>query len=444
MRKSLLTSLILILSVCAMAQMQTQQGYVKTKGRLAKDGSVIPGQPIANVSIIIRGGNSTVSEPDGTFYLSVPNGKYYLQNIQKQGYVLTDPEVLSKEYSHSRNTMVLVMEDLAEQQAELRAMERKISSKFYFQLQKRAEELDSLKEQNKITEEKYRELLQKLNQDQDNSQTLIEYMVERYAKIDFDQIDEFNRKVSEYIINGRLTEADSMIQSKGNILSRVYNLNLHHEANAQAREQLDKSEYIEQKERDDIAQDCYSKHEIAKMRFENDSAAYYIELRASLDSTNLEWLNDAGEFYDYLGDYEHALAIFQLALHQSLEQYGEQDEHSITIYLNSGIVHKELGDYDEALKDLEKALSASRSLFGDSHILTADSYTNLGSFYRLMENYPKAKECHEKALAIGISLFGEVNQKVSKYYNNLGIVYESMGDYEKALEYHNNSSFSCK
>ena len=165
MKKSLSLLFTLMLSLGAIAQMQTQQGYVKTKGKLAKDGSVIPGKPIANVSVILKGGNSTVSESDGTFSLLIPSGKYYLQNIRKQGYVLTDPEILSKEYSYSKNKMILVMEDLMQQQAELRALERKISSKLYYQLQKKAEELDSLKEQHKITEEEYNKLLQKLNQD---------------------------------------------------------------------------------------------------------------------------------------------------------------------------------------------------------------------------------------------------------------------------------------
>ena len=193
MKKTVLTLVALFITAWATAQSQTQIGYIKTKGRLAKDGSIIAGKPIPNVSIILKGGNSTVSESDGSFSILVPNGTFYLQSVKKQGFALTDPEVLSKEYTYSKNKMVIVMEELEQQQAELRALERKISSRFYSELQKRAEELDSLKEQNKI-EEKYHVLLQKLYQDQDNSERLIKYMVDHYSKIDFDQVDEFNRK----------------------------------------------------------------------------------------------------------------------------------------------------------------------------------------------------------------------------------------------------------
>ena len=73
---------------------QTQQGYVKTKGRLGSNGAVVKGSRLSGAVITVKGGNAVVSSRNGTFSLSIPNNSYFLQSVQKQGYVLTDPDVL--------------------------------------------------------------------------------------------------------------------------------------------------------------------------------------------------------------------------------------------------------------------------------------------------------------------------------------------------------------
>ena len=136
-------SILLLLSLSLASFAQTQQGYVKTKGRLGNNGTVIAGARLQGTIVTIKGGNAVLSGNNGTFSLSVPNNNYYLQNVQKQGYVLTDPDVLSKQYTYSKNPLVLVLEDKDQQMADRRAIERKISSSLYAQLQKRNDELDT-------------------------------------------------------------------------------------------------------------------------------------------------------------------------------------------------------------------------------------------------------------------------------------------------------------
>jgi ABC-type dipeptide/oligopeptide/nickel transport system ATPase subunit len=138
-------------------------------------------------------------------------------------------------------------------------------------------------------------------------------MVERYSKIDYDQLSEFDQKISELILNGELIKADSLLRTKGDINERVSQYKKHEAINAKEREelsqrqeQLEQSEALAIQERDDLANDCYCKFEIFKMQHWNDSAAYYLELRASLDTINAEWLNEAGLFlYNYIANYEY-------------------------------------------------------------------------------------------------------------------------------------------
>ena len=85
----------------------------------------------------------------------------------------------------------------------------------YEELQRQGEEIEALLEQNRITEEKYRELLQKHNADQDKNETLIKDLVNWYMKTDFDHLDDLNRRIADALIEGRLHEADSLINSQG-------------------------------------------------------------------------------------------------------------------------------------------------------------------------------------------------------------------------------------
>ena len=86
--------LLLLLPLFVLSQ-TTQTGYVKTKGRMDNNGNVIPGTRLGGAAITLTGGHSTVSGTDGTFKLTIPDKKYYLQNVQKKGFVIVDPEVLS-------------------------------------------------------------------------------------------------------------------------------------------------------------------------------------------------------------------------------------------------------------------------------------------------------------------------------------------------------------
>ena len=133
--------LLIAIVNCLALMGQTQHGYVKTKGRLANNGAVIAGTRLSGATVSVKGGNAVLSGNNGTFSLSVPNNNYFLQSVQKDGYVLTDPEVLSKQYSYSKNPLVLVLETPDQQTDDKLAAERKIRRTLQRQLQDKEEEI---------------------------------------------------------------------------------------------------------------------------------------------------------------------------------------------------------------------------------------------------------------------------------------------------------------
>ena len=461
---------------------QTQQGYVKTKGRLGSNGVVIAGSRLSGATIIVKGGNAVLSGNNGTFSLSIPTNSYYLQNVQKLGYVLTDPDVLSKQYAWSKNPLVLVLETPSQQTDDRIAAEKKIRRTLRQQLQEKEDEIEALKEQQKLSEEESNRKLLEIYAMQNSNEKLISEMAERYSKIDFDEVDEFNRRISSLILDGKLVKADSLLNTKGDINSRAAQLRLHLEANAQAEQELkvkqkklEKSKALTQKELEDLAQDCYSKFEIFKIQHLNDSAEYYIKLRAQLDTTNVDMNIDAGKFYEeYVVLLDTSLNYYQRALLHSIQQYGENHLITAGIYNNIGAVFSKQDRMKLAIEYTEKAIQIKRSIVGDSSSILAKSYHNIGTIllekgnidgalryldmaeqlqrkdgsgnlhfihnslgmaYYRQGKFAKALEFFQKSLQERLLIFGDSHYSIATVYGNIGSVYTELAEYSKALDY---------
>lgn len=436
--------LFLLISLCVSAQ--TQYGIVKTKGRLGVNGSVIAGKGLQGAKVAVKGRNAVQSGANGSFSFPIPSQNYYLQSATKQGYILVDPDILSMQYSYSKdNPLYVVMETPDEQAADRRAAESKMMRTLRNSLRQREDEIEKLREQNKITSEEYQKKLQELYSTQENNVKFVSEMAERYSKIDYDQLDEFNRRVSELILNGELAKADSLIKSKGDFNTRRAELMQHREANdkerkelAQRQENLTKSEAYAKKRLEELAQDCYNRADIFAMNAQNDSAAHYLKYRAELDTTNVDWQLLAGGFIRvYLADYDLAMQYYQRALRNTVQHHGEAHPDVATSYNNIGFVYHEQGNYPKALEYLNKALEIWLNVLGENHPDVATSYNNIGSVYSKQGNYSQALEYSNKALEISLNVLGENHPDVAMPYNNIGFVYQSQGDYTNALEYYN-------
>ena len=440
--KRLITILLSIFSVLLLSA-QIQYGYVKTKGRLGADGNVIPGIRLSGATVSIKDRSALISASDGAFSFPLPGKSYIVKNVRKNGYLLTDAEQL-RSYGYSSNPLILVMET-PEQQNEDRLMaEIKINRTLRSTIRQREEELDSLRAANRITKEEYHKLNAQLNTDEERNRKLIDEMVERYAKMDFDQMDERNREIKACILNGELLKADSLINSKGDLDARIREYIRLREANAREAEELKKrsetlasSRTIEEKTLLELAEDCFNKSDMFKMGHQNDSAAYYLAKRAELDTTNVQWQLEAGRFLDYyLAAYNKALDYYNRALRHALMKSGEKSSDVATCYNDIGYRYFYQGDYVKSLEYNEKSLFIRLLIFGEYHPDVALSYNNMGGIYDSMGDYAKALEYYDKALSIELSVYGSQNSDIAVTYSNIGGVYFHLGDYVKALEYY--------
>ena len=321
---------------------QTQQGYVKTKGRRTSKGAVA-GSPLSGASIQVKGKNTAVSAASGNFSIPVTVGKFYLQSVKKSGYVLTDPDILLKSYIYSSNPLVIVMETPEQKSDDIMAAERKIRRTLQRQIDAKEDRIEELMEQNQITEQQYRQAMKALQEEQERNGKLVSLMAERYAQMDYDQMDEFNQQVSDLILEGNLLQADSLLRSKGDIDTRIAEVNEEETAQAAEAAELSRrqqalaaSQAGTRAKKNDIAQDCYNYHMMFILDAQPDSALYYIEKRASIDPANTSWQLDAANYCQKRGLTQRAMGHYQRAL-QDLRQLARDNAQEYEPQLASAL-----------------------------------------------------------------------------------------------------------
>ena len=427
---------LLTLSIGLIAQ--TQQGYVKTLGRPNQQGRALGG-----VSIRVKGGhNAVLSGQDGRFEMPMPGKKagesYALQQVQKSGYELKDKGVVGRSYAYSDKVpLTLVMLSRSDYQQDKQQIENHI----YAAVEKRYKsDLSRLEQQlssHQIATEQYRQQLQQLQDGFGKIQELVEGLADHYALVDYDELDEREREITLAIERGNLEQADQLLQQM-NIQQRAQDIADRLKKGQALRDeaQQDLVEVLKRQEKD--AEYLYQLYTIALARFDNDKARFYIETRAELDSTNVEWQLEAGQFIVlYVADYNKALTYSQSALRQSILQYDEMSEWVATSYNNIGTVYNYQGDYPKALDYYNRALVILEKLLGMEHPDIALSYNNIGTVYNYLGDYPKALEYYNKALAIREKVLGTEHPDVAISYNNIALVYSNLGNYPKALDYYN-------
>lgn len=399
---------------------QVQHGYVKTKGRLTDNGVVVKGKGLSGALVTIKGRNGVISRGDGSFSLSI-TGNFYLLNVMKHGYVLTDPEAISREYSYSQNPLVLVLEDEKQFREDKQVAKDKIREALFQQYRQQNVELKRKLAENEIKRDEYDKMKYRLDSLQDSNESLIRSMAEEYARIDFDYINEFMACVQQHILSGELTKADSLLKIQSRNLDEDVNSFIEFKnRNVQKRDEQKWRDSVEWHQKDFLAQQCYAKHILFKMKHLNDSARHYLELRAKLDTANVAWQLEAGAFIENFcidkentiwisPDYNYAMSFYLRALRNAINQYGENSPIVGRCYSHIGDIWQDMPN-----KYYEMALSVIQSHYGEESLEAAEIWHKMGEYYTSWKPdtwgmFEEADSCFKKAIKIYDKHYGRNN-----------------------------------
>ena len=205
----------LLLPFAAAAQQPpVQEGYVKTIGRPDK-----PGVMLENVHIRVRGSvNATNTSSSGEFAIPMPDKKagdeFVLMSVQKNGYELKDKSLIGRPLVFSQSVRIeILMVDLQQLAADKMRIEENAYRVAENNYQSKLRQIELQKEKHEITAEKYRQELQQLQDSYEKYLSLIGDMADRYARTDYDRLDDTDREINICIENGDFDKADSLIHS---------------------------------------------------------------------------------------------------------------------------------------------------------------------------------------------------------------------------------------
>ncbi|MBR5082197.1 MAG: tetratricopeptide repeat protein [Bacteroidales bacterium] len=466
---------------------QTQQGYVKTLGRPEKKGEALGG-----VTVRVKGEhNPVVSNQDGTFSLLLADKKngdaYSLQQVQKNGYELNENDMIGRKLAFSDKVPLTIVMVSSEQ---LQADKQRIENNAYKTAEKNYKAKYNLLEKqlsdNKITAEQYREEILDLQDKFEKYQSLIDGLAEHYAHTDYDKLDEKDREINLCIENGDLEHADSLIRLLFDPIG-VLERNMEAFASierqiAQAHEIIDQANkdmaaVLKQQEKD--AEYLYQLYTIALARYDNDKAQSYIETRAALDKTNVEWQLDASDFFRTISDYPMAEHYLDIAWDHVFSSENDLNPMEAKYYDCKGDLLKAKGECIETLMAYNKALSIKNNIYGTNNLEITSTkmkraWGYMGYYFEysqalneyeealgiieanLGKNHPNTAFCNrmigfsllllnynetaleylQEALTVLESYYGEVHHEIATCYKYIGMAYASKQDYTKANEYY--------
>ena len=413
---------VMLLPAVAEAQSGVQRAVVKTRGRINTKGGYTSGVRISDALVRVKGGGSYMSNASGELSFSVPSsGGYTIEQVYKDNYVLSDVDMLHREQKYSPTPLYLLLENSAELVVYRREIERQVRRNYQVKLDAMQAEIERLRTEGKATAEELQRLQEEIDRSWNVAEQYVDEMTDRYLLIDFDAEDEFDRELSALILTGELDSADSLLATRGNLVEDIRKVKISQQSVDNARE--------------DAARRCYYKYEIALQRHERDSAAYWLEQRASLDRGNVMWQVEAARYIVvYVSDYDRAINIYENTLDYCTEHYGELHKNTALIYNNIGFVKYTIGDLNKALSYYEKAQHINLNISSPDCPDLAATFNNIGVVYRGLCKYDLALQYSNKALEIQQKKLSKYDLNIAITYNSLGIIYSDIGEYDLALD----------
>ena len=415
---------LIVLPQTSEAQTQQQQVVVKTRGRIYANDNYRPGVRVPEAYVKVRGDKSYESDAQGEIKFGVSSQGYTIEEIKKTGYTLSDADILFREQKYTSAPLYILLENSADLAAYRREIERQVRRNYQATLDVKQAEIERLRSEGKATAEELERLQAEIDRSWDLAEQYVDEMTEHYLLIDFDNKEKFDQEVSTYILAGELEKADSLIATRGDL----------NEANRKHRN----AKAAMKNQEEDLASRNYYKYQIASQRHERDSAAYWLEQRASLDRENVDWQLDAARYVlDFLGDYDRALNIYEPTLEYCKEHYGELHEKTATLYNNIGVVYDNKGQYDNALEYHNRAREIREKVLDPLHPDLATTYNNIGLVYHHKGQYDNALAYYNKAREIREKVLDPQHPNLASLYNNIGLAYKNKGEYDNALAYLN-------
>lgn len=435
------SAIILALLVCTCALAVTQEGVVRTIARKSK-----PSVPVDGAVIRIRGNHNAVqSHEDGGFSLllyNMENGDpYAIASIIKSGYEPAEQELIGRKIPCSDKVpleVLLVSRAQLQQEKDEIAEKARTNVEAYYE--KRLAELNRLLEAQSLSEQEYSRRLEELEGQYERFEPLLQAMSDKLARIDFERLDSLTILIQNAIENGNPEEAERLLREKGNMEEREAAIREQESQIARAQQtldqtqaRLDQAKAITAQQKRELADDYFRLYSSFLSRFQNDSASFYIQKRAALDTLDVDYQLQAGQFVkEIMANMDLARTYFERAYRICETQYGEISGQMATTCHEIGYIYKARRDFERAQEWYERSLAIREQIRGKNSPAVAETLNNLGELYAAKKEWKQAMDCHKRALKIREKHFDSNSLEVAKSKFNIAGVLLRQEQYAKA------------
>ncbi len=427
--------------LCLSAWAVTQEGVVRTISRKGH-----PGTPVDGAVIRVRGSHNAVqSHADGNFEIllyNLQNGDpYAIASIIKSGYEPAEQELIGKRIPCSDRVpleILLVSRVQLMQEKEAIAAKARENVEIYYQA--RVSELEQQLAAKQLSEAEFAKRLNDLEGQYERFEPLLQTMSDKLARTDYNRLDSLTTLIQEAIESGNPEEAERLVREKGNMDARETAIREQEEQIAKAQQtldeaaaKLDQQRALNAQQKRELADDYFRLYSSFLSRFINDSATLYICRRAALDTLNVDYQLQAGQFVrEIIADDAAARTYFERAYRICQTQYGELSGQMATTCHEMGATCLNQGDIDGATAWYERSLTIREKIRGKNSSAVAETLNNMGELYRAKKDLKQALNCHKRALKIREKAFDANSLEVAESKNNIAGVYAQQEQWDKA------------
>ena len=421
--KNLIT-LILILFVSIGLFAQIQNGIVREINSNKK--------PLNNVYIKFDGSVPEASDDKGSFRLAF-SGKeagelIFMEEITKKGFEIVNIKEI--EELPLSNTDRLATDIILAKSGVIAAAKKEYydvsDAALLASFEREKKRLRNKIQQNEISQKQYQAEKTQLQEQYDIQKSTLDAMAEKFARVNFDDVDNLYKETLILFKVGKIDECILKLEN-ADLIGRT----------TKSMDKIQNHEAEIAKMKADLKKSIPSIQLLAQnyaLRFEIEKAAKQYDQLLLLDSTDLDILREAGEFYQTNHKYQKAIAVYnKVAKHSKAEPYQIANAygHIGELNMNIGLLEVALTAYKEFLNQY-KTLSEkypNESFYKEN---LAISYSKLGSTHTALGNLNKALTFFEKRSQLGKELYDSYPTNVN-FKNVLAISYSKLGETHTAL-----------
>jgi tetratricopeptide (TPR) repeat protein len=405
---------------------QVQKGTV----RLQNSGK----KPVSGVQILYNGAKATESDAVGSFRLvfagKKPGDVIFMEKIHKQGYeVVNIKELEVNKISNNDNLSTDIILAVAGTLDKAKKEYYKISDQALlasFEKEKKAL-LGELKKA-KLNQEAFSKQYGALQKNYEAQKNTLDTWSSEFARVNLDDAPQTLREAIELFKKGKINEAIARME-KTNILDQV-------------KRQKNLKDSLELKIQEGL-QAIQFQAKLYVLQGNRAKAETLFDEMLQIDSSNLEILNEAAEFYHENRIFNKALLIYP----KIIDHPQTSDWEAVDIYGYLGDIYFIFGKFDKVLENYQIYSQKYNEFVQDepqnAYYLDklADSYAKIGTTYQAQGDFNQALENMEKCYELTQTLYDlepedvDVTERLIDSFRGLGDVYQAKGDLNQALEY---------